>query len=89
MKLFIATCVDFFDFTFGRLLFATPFAGEVIGIAIGYAMFGPKAFFYGLEALDPTEQFDAFIPTCTLIALADRREQREAEQVAQLMKHNE
>ena len=53
MKFFIAIGVDLFDFSVGRVLFAVPFAGEIIGVAIGYAMFGSKAFTYALECLDP------------------------------------
>lgn len=73
MKLFIAILVDIFDFTIGRFLFAVPFSGEIIGVVICYCMFGPKALFYALEALDPTEQIDGFIPTATLIALAHQK----------------
>lgn len=69
--------VDLFDMTAGRLLFATPFAGEIIGVTVGYIMFGSKAFYYALEAIDPTEQLDGFIPTATLIALAARRDEQE------------
>ena len=76
MKLFIAILVDIFDFTIGRFLFAVPFSGEIIGVAICYCMFGPKALFYALEALDPTEQIDGFIPTATLIALAHQKEEQ-------------
>ena len=72
-KFLISVMVDLFDMTAGRLLFATPFAGEIIGVGVGYAMFGSKAFYYALEAIDPTEQLDGFIPTATLIALAARR----------------
>ncbi|KMK65998.1 hypothetical protein [Puniceibacterium sp. IMCC21224] len=70
MKLMIAILIDILDFTVGRLLFATPFAGEIIGLILGYIMFGPRAFWYAVEAIDVTEQVDGFIPTMTLIALA-------------------
>ena len=70
MKLAIAILIDILDFTIGRLLFATPFAGEIIGLILGYIMFGPRAFWYAVEAIDVTEQVDGFIPTMTLIALA-------------------
>lgn len=72
IKFFFCVLYDLWDFTFGRLMFATPFAGEIMGCAIGYFMFGNKAFYYALEAIDPTEQLDGFIPTATLIALAAR-----------------
>lgn len=70
MKLFFSILIDLFDFTIGRALFAVPFSGELIGIFFGYLLYGPSAFYYALEALDPTEQIDGFIPTATLIALA-------------------
>ncbi len=77
MKLFVAILIDLFDFTVGRALFAAPFAGEIIGCTVGYLLYGPKALMYAMEALDPTEQIDGFIPTATLIGLAHRREQQE------------
>lgn len=79
MKLAVAILIDICDFTVGRALFATPFAGEVIGCVIGYAVYGPRALFYALEAIDITEQGDAFIPTMTIIALSVQKEAREAE----------
>lgn len=69
MKVFFSILIDIFDFTVGRVLFAIPFSGEIIGIFFGYLMYGPRAFWYALEALDPTEQIDGFIPTATLIAI--------------------
>lgn len=74
-RFLVALAVDFFDFTIGRLLFVIPI-GEIIGVMVGYALFGPKAFWYFLEILDPTEQIDGFVPTCTLIALAARNDER-------------
>ena len=73
MKLFFSILIDLFDFTIGRALFAVPFSGEIIGVAASYLMYGPAALYYALEALDPTEQIDGFIPTATLIALAHRK----------------
>lgn len=77
LKFLISVMIDLFDMTAGRLLFATPFAGEIIGVTVGYVMFGPRAFYYALEMLDPTEQLDGFIPMATLIALAARRADKE------------
>lgn len=77
MKLFFAILIDLFDFTVGRVLFAAPFSGEIIGCAAGYVLFGPRAFYYALEALDPTEQIDGFIPTATLIALSHQKAEQE------------
>ena len=72
VKLAVCIAYDIFDFTAGRLLFVVPFSGEVVGMALGMAMFGKAGLLYGLEALDPTEQIDGFIPTATIIALANR-----------------
>jgi len=68
-KLAISIAVDIFDMTIGRALFAIPFSGEIIGIVIGMMLFGAKGWFYALEALDPTEQIDGFVPTATIIAV--------------------
>lgn len=78
----LALCIfyDAFDMTVGRFLFAAPFAGEIVGIGLGCALFGTRGLWYALEAFDPTEQLDGFIPTATLIALAHRRAEREAEE---------
>lgn len=81
MKLFVCILYDLFDFTVGRLMFATPFAGEIFGCFVGYLMFGPRAFYYALEALDPTEAVDAFIPTASLIALAARKDTQKAGEI--------
>jgi hypothetical protein len=72
LKLIVSMLIDLFDMTVGRVMFATPFLGEIIGVVVGSMMFGPKAWWYALEALDPTEQIDGFIPTATLIALNSR-----------------
>ena len=82
-KLLIALAVDGFDFVLGRFLFPFPFAGEIIGTTIAMLLFGWKGLFYLIEAIDPTEQIDAFIPTCTLIALAAMREERAKTKAAQ------
>jgi hypothetical protein len=71
-KLAVCIAYDFFDFTVGRLLFVTPFAGEIIGCVLCCMLFGLSGVLYGLEALDPTEQLDGFVPTATLIALKNR-----------------
>ena len=73
-KLFLSILIDIFDMTIGRLLFAIPFSGEIMGTIAGWLMFGPKALLYLLEAVDPTEQLDGFVPTATLIALGARRD---------------
>lgn len=70
----LAACIlyDFFDFTLGRLLFVAPFSGEIGGMILASLMFGWQGLAYGLEALDPTEQIDGFIPLATIIAFANR-----------------
>ncbi|MFZ4409934.1 MAG: hypothetical protein ACOYOH_21495 [Paracraurococcus sp.] len=72
LKFSICVMYDLFDMTVGRFLFVVPFASELVGMALCCAMFGWEGLFYGLEALDPTEQIDGFIPTATIIALANR-----------------
>lgn len=70
----MAICVayDVFDLTFGRMLFATPFAGEILGMALCVAMFGKEGLWYGLEGIDFTEQVDGFIPTASIIAFRNK-----------------
>lgn len=78
MKLLFAIFIDLLDFTVGRLLFMTPFAGEIVGATIGYLIYGPRALLYLAESIDVTEQIDGFIPTMTLIALGDQRDKQAA-----------
>lgn len=73
-KFLASILIDLFDMTIGRALFVVPFSGEIIGVAAGWAMFGPKALFYLFEGVDPTEQLDGFIPTATIIALVARKD---------------
>jgi hypothetical protein len=40
MKLAVCIAYVLFDFTIGRLMFATPFVGEFIGCGICASMFG-------------------------------------------------
>lgn len=72
MKLAICILYDFLDMTIGRLLFVVPFLGEIVGAALCCLMFGKQGLLCGWEALDMTEQIDGFIPTATIIALANR-----------------
>ena len=71
-KFAVCVAVDLFDFTIGRLLFPVPLVGEIIGCVICASMFGWGGVWYGLEAIDFTEQLDGFIPTATIIALANK-----------------
>jgi len=70
----LAACIayDLFDFTVGRVLFPIPFLGEIIGCALCCALFGKSGLLYALEALDPTEQLDGFVPTATIIAFRNK-----------------
>lgn len=72
LKLTICILYDLFDMTIGRLLFPVPFSGELVGVVICVTLFGWSGALYGLEAFDLTEQIDGFIPTATIIAIANR-----------------
>ena len=71
-KLIVCILYDLFDMTIDRVLFVAPFSGEIIGCVLCASMFGWRGVFYGLEAFDPTEQIDGFIPIATMIAIANR-----------------
>jgi len=73
-KLAVCILYDFFDLTIGRLLFPVPFAGERVGCALCASLFGWGGVAYALEALDPTEQLDGFLPLATIIAIANKPE---------------
>lgn len=72
VKLAVCILYDLFDMTIGRALFIAPFSGEIIGCVLCASMFGWSGVLYGLEAIDPTEQLDGFVPVATIIALANR-----------------
>jgi hypothetical protein len=72
VKLAVCVVYDLFDFTVGRVMVFTPFVGEIIGCALCAVMFGKQGLLYGLEVIDPSEFFDGFIPTATIIALANK-----------------
>lgn len=67
-RLAISVGIDLADFTFGRLLALVPWE-EGVGTALLVALWGPMGLLYATELLDLTEQFDAFLPMATLIAL--------------------
>jgi hypothetical protein len=69
LKLAVCVAYDLFDMTIGRIMIFTPFVGEIIGCCLCCMMFGVGGLLYGLEALDPTEALDGFVPTATLIAI--------------------
>ena len=72
LKLTVCIIWDFIDFTAGRLLFVLPFSSEIASMILCSVMFGKTGLLAGLEALDPTEQIDGFIPIATMIALANK-----------------
>lgn len=74
VKFVICVVVDLLDFFVGRHVFQVPLAGELAGMVVTVALFGPGGFAYAVEALDTTEQIDGFLPMASLIALAHRRD---------------
>lgn len=73
IKLIIAIILDIADFVIGRIPgWGTIF--DFILALIGFAMFGWKGLAQAWEIFDPTDQVDGFVPTLTLIALAELRE---------------
>lgn len=72
LKFSVCVLYDLFDMTGGRLLFATPFAGEIVGVALCCALFGKSGVMYALEVPDITEQLDGFFPVATFIAIYNR-----------------
>jgi hypothetical protein len=67
-RLAVSVGIDLADFTFGRLLALVPWE-EGVGTALLVALWGPMGILYATELLDFTEQFDAFLPMATIIAL--------------------
>jgi hypothetical protein len=69
-KLGLAVVLDLLDATVGRIVgFGTLF--DVVLTGIAYFMFGPKGLLQLWEVADPTDQIDGFVPTLTLLALAE------------------
>ena len=77
VKLAIAIVLDLADFFIGRIPgWGTAF--DFVLALVGFAMFGWKGFAQLWEVLDFTDQVDGFVPTLTLIALTELREERKA-----------
>lgn len=73
VKLVIAVVLDLLDFLIGRIIgFGTGF--DVVLTAVGFALFGWKGLAQAWEVVDVTDQIDGFVPTLTLIALAELRQ---------------
>lgn len=77
-KFTITVMADLIDLTFGRLLIGVGIFGDVGGALINYLLWGPIGLFSIWEVVDVTEQFDGFVPSNTLIALAAHRRQVQA-----------
>ena len=74
-KLVAAVLLDIADFTIGRIIgFGTGF--DIVLAGIGFALFGWKGLAQLWEVADPTDQIDGFVPTLTLVALANLRSVR-------------
>ncbi|MEM9234851.1 MAG: hypothetical protein AAGA69_11535 [Pseudomonadota bacterium] len=73
-KLIAAILLDVLDFTVGRIVGLGTVMDLALGL-IGFALFGWKGLFQLWELVDVTDQADGFVPTLTLIALAEMREE--------------
>lgn len=81
VKLAISVILDVADFLIGRVIgFGTGF--DIVLTAIGFAMFGWKGLAQAWEVVDVTDQIDGFVPTLTLLALAELREAKKREAAA-------
>ena len=64
----LSVVIDIADFTLGRIpIFGL--ATDGVSTVVLVALWGPLSALNLWELLDVTEQFDAFIPTATLVAL--------------------
>ena len=72
-KLVAVVLLDVADFTIGRIIgFGTMM--DVVLAGVGFALFGWKGLLQLWEIDDPSEQIDGFVPTLTLIAIANLRQ---------------
>ncbi len=69
IKLALCAGADFWDFTFGRLFIGLSFGAEALGLVGLVFLWGPLGLLAAWEMLDITEQFDAFIPSDTLVGI--------------------
>ena len=71
-KLGVAIALDLADMVIGRIIgFGTGF--DVVLAGAGFLLFGWKGLIQLWEVADPSDQIDGFVPTLTLIALAELR----------------
>ena len=75
LKIGICIGCDLFDMTIGRLLLGVSIFTDVVSALVMFLFWGPIGLLAIWEAADITEQFDGFIPTNTLIALAAHKRQ--------------
>ena len=72
VKLGAAILLDVADAVIGRVIgFGTGF--DIVLAGAGFALFGWKGLIQLWEVADPTDQIDGFVPTLTLVALANLR----------------
>lgn len=74
-KLVVAVLLDVADAVIGRIIgFGTGF--DVVLAGVGFALFGWAGLIQLWEVAEPTDQIDGFVPTLTLVALANLRAAR-------------
>lgn len=75
IKLVIAIILDLADMVIGRIPgWGTVF--DFILTLVGFALFGWKGLAQVWEVVDFTDQVDGFVPTLTLVAIAEIMEER-------------
>ena len=75
IKLIVAILLDIADFTLGRIIgFGT--AMDMVFTLIAVMMFGWKGLFQLWEVVDLSDQIDGFVPTLTLLALTELRQDK-------------
>ena len=71
-KLIAAIALDIADAVIGRIIgFGTGL--DVVLAGLGFALFGWLGLIQLWEVAEPTDQIDGFVPTLTLVALANLR----------------
>jgi len=72
-KFTICVAFDLFDMTFGRLMLGVGTIGDVGNALVMFLLWGPMGLLAIVEAFDPTEQLDGFVPINTLAGIAATR----------------
>ncbi len=74
-KLIAAIILDIADFTVGRILgFGT--AMDMVLVLFSFARFGWKGLIQIWEVVELSDQIDGFVPTLTLLALMELRDEK-------------